>query len=165
MISKIISSNRFLVLAFAVSAPFLLHSARAASGDAAAVKTAEAQFYSALNTMFTGDLGPMKEVWSHAKDVTYMGPGGGFQVGWKNVLAEWEKQAAMKLGGSVKPSGVRIVVGEDLAVAQNYEIGKNTNADGKPSKVSIRATNIFRKEGGKWKMIGHHTDLVSYLEK
>ena len=31
-----------------------------------------------LNLMFAGDLGPMKDVWSHADDVTYMGPDGGF---------------------------------------------------------------------------------------
>jgi hypothetical protein len=30
--------------------------------------------------------------------------------------------------------------------------------------VSIRATNLFRKESGAWKMIGHHTDLLPFLE-
>jgi ketosteroid isomerase-like protein len=32
-------------------------------------------------------------------------------------------------------------------------------------QVSIRATNLFRKENGAWKMIGHHTDLLPFLEK
>ena len=35
--------------------------------------------------------------------------------------------------------------------------------DGKPQAVSIRATNLFRKEDGTWKMIGHHTDLLPFL--
>jgi ketosteroid isomerase-like protein len=60
---------------------------------------------------------------------------------------------------------MRITVGRDLAVAQNYEKGENTNADGKTQSVSIRATNLFRKENGKWKMISHHTDLLPYLKK
>ena len=107
----------------------------------------------------------MKEAWSHADDVTYMGPGGGFQVGWDQVLASWEEQAAMKLGGEVKPEGMRITLGRDIAVVHNYEMGKNIDADGKPQEVSIRATNLFRKEQGKWKMIGHHTDLLPFLEK
>ena len=42
--------------------------------DTKAVAEAVAGFYAALNTMFKGDLGPMLEVWSHADDVTYMGP-------------------------------------------------------------------------------------------
>lgn len=107
----------------------------------------------------------MKKVWSHADDVTYMGPGGGFRIGWDQVLAEWKTQAAMKLGGEVKPKDVRITVGRDLAVVSNYEIGENAGTDGKPRKVVIRATNQFRKEDGKWKMIGHHTDILPYLQE
>ena len=141
------------------------NTALAAEKDEQGVRQAVAQFYTALNTMFTGELGPMKEVWSHANDATYMGPGGGFQVGWDQVLAEWEAQAAKKLGGKVEPADIRITAGQDLAIVSDIENGENTNAAGKVEKVSIRATNLFRKEGGKWKMIGHHTDLLPYLAK
>lgn len=137
----------------------------ASEDDEKAVVKAAAQFYVALNAMFTGDLGPMKEVWSHADDVTYMGPDGGFLVGWDQVFASWEAQAAMKLGGKVKSEDMQITVGQDIAITHNYEKGTNTNVEGKPQNVSIRATNLFRKENGKWKMIGHHTDLLPYLEK
>ncbi|HSA86728.1 MAG TPA: nuclear transport factor 2 family protein [Nitrospira sp.] len=124
-----------------------------------------AGFYTALNALFEGDLAPMVEVWSHADDVTYMGPDGGFQVGWKEVLDEWKKQAAMKLGGHVKPDGMRIAEGHDLAVTHNYEKGENINTGGMPGSVSIRATNLFRKENGIWKMIGHHVDRLPFLSR
>ena len=130
-----------------------------------AVQAAVGRFYVALNALFKGDLGPMEQVWSHADDVTYMGPGGGFQIGWDAVLANWKTQAAMKLGGQVEPQEMRVNVGRDIAVIHNYEKGQNTNVNGKVQKVSIRATNIFRKEEGRWKMIGHHTDLLPLLEK
>jgi len=136
-----------------------------AEKDKAAVRKAVAQFYRALNTMFEGDLGPMKEVWSHTQDVTYMGPGGGFRVGWTQVLADWEAQAALKLGGQVEATEMRITVGHDLAITQNYEKGENKSQEGKAQTVLIRATNIFRKEKGEWKMIGHHTDLLPFLDK
>ena len=45
-----------------------------ADGDEKAVRETAAQFYRALNVMFAGELEPMKQVWSHAEDVTYMGP-------------------------------------------------------------------------------------------
>lgn len=130
-----------------------------------AVRKSAEQFYVALNSMFTGDLAAMKEVWSHAEDVTYMGPGGEFRIGWDQILADWEAQAAMKLGGKVKPENMHIMVGQELGVVLNYEKGENTNIEGKPQQVSIRATNLFRKEDGKWKMIGHHTDLLPYLKQ
>lgn len=137
--------------------------AHALESDVAAVSAAEDRFYSALNIFFTGDVEPMKEVWSHAEDVTYMGPGGGFQKGWKAVLEVWEKTAAMKLGGKVTPERLHLTVSGDIAVIETNEIGENIDKDGKPLKVHIRATNTFRKENGQWKMIGHHTDPLPYL--
>ena len=116
-----------------------------AGDDKKAVMDAAAQFYGALNVLFTGEVGPMREVWSHAADVTYMGPGGDFRVGWDQVLASWKEQAAMKLGGTVRSDNMHVAVGHDLAVAHNVETGENVK-DGQVLKVSIRATNVFRKE-------------------
>ena len=138
---------------------------KSASNDAQGVEEATARFYTSLNSLFTGDAAPMQEVWSHTDDVTFMGPDGGFHVGWKAVRANWEVQAALKLGGKIEPSEARITVGDDLAFVQCYERGDNLNAQGLPEQVSIRATNVFRKVNGAWKMIGHHTDLLPFLEK
>jgi len=135
----------------------------AGDGEEKAVRKSMDRFYIALNELFTGDLGPMKDIWSHGEDVTYMGPGGGLRIGWRQVLADWEAQADLKLGGKVTPEDVHVTVGRDLAVVHNYEKGENSNAEGRTQQVSIRATNLFRKEGGTWKMIGHHTDLLAYI--
>ena len=43
--------------------------------------------------------------------------------------------------------------------------GNESGCRGNIVPVSIRATNIFRKENGAWKMIGHHTDLLPFLDK
>lgn len=137
---------------------------RSARSENMAVQRMNQSFYTALNAMFEGDLKPMTKVWSHADDVTYLGPDGSFRLGWQATLKDWQKQAAMKLGGKVTPTEAHITVGRDLAIAHNYEIGDNV-VDGKPTKVRIRATNLYRKEGGEWKMIGHHTDLLPFLAK
>ena len=129
------------------------------------VLAATKQFYAALNQLFTGEMKPMTEIWSHADDVTYMGPVGGFQVGWDAVRKEWEAQAAMKLGGKLEATEMRITAGKDLAVVSNYVKGENINAKGEIQKVSIRATNIFRQEDGQWKLIGHHVDLLPQMAK
>lgn len=140
-------------------------SAPASASGKAAVLAANARFYAALNKMFTGDLAPMKAVWSHADDVTYMGPTGEFERGWSTVLKDWEGQAALKLGGRVEPAEIQLIAGQNLAVVNDYEQGENTNANGKVERLKLRATNIFRKERGQWKMVGHHTDSLPYLTK
>jgi len=138
--------------------------ARAADDDTQAVTTVLTKFHDALNVLFTGDAGPMKSVWSHADDVTYMGPVGGFQVGWSQIEPDWDKQAARKLGGKVDPVDVHVTASPQLAVAHYYEKGENI-LDGKPQPVSIRTTTTLRKENGQWKVIGHHTDTLAYLQK
>ncbi len=153
------SSIGLLALAACIAAT----PARGSEHEEKAVLEATAQFYAALNAMFTGDLGPMKAVWSHADDVTYMGPGGGLQIGWVQVLASWEEQAARKLGGEVQLKDMQVTVGRDIAITQGFEKGQNVDAEGRAQKVSIRATNLFRKEDGRWKMIGHHADLLTFL--
>jgi ketosteroid isomerase-like protein len=130
------------------------------------VRAAVDQFYVALNSMFAGDVERMNDVWSHADDVVYMGPDGGFQVGWTAVFKEWKEQAAMKLGGKVEPENVTVTIGDKLAVAYDLEKGENKDAKGNAAPVSIRATNVFRRgDDGAWKMISHHTDLIPGITK
>lgn len=139
--------------------------ARAAESETAAVLKANEGFYSALNKMFAGDVGPMSDVWSHADDVMYMGPTGLYERGWVAVLEDWQGQAAMKLGGRVTPGEVHALVGHDLAVVSDFELGENTNAKGEIQRLKLRATNVYRKEKGAWKMVDHHTDPLPYLAK
>ena len=143
----------------------ILHSNAEAQHGAAAVLEANARFYEALNAIFVGDVEPMDTVWSHADDITYMGPDGSFQTGWKDVRANWQHQASMDLGGSVNPGEAAVNVGSVIAVVHNWEKGENVDDDGKPLTVSIRATNIFRLEDGVWKMIGHHVDPLPFIEE
>src|SRR5690606_16199086 len=121
-------------------------------------------FYASLNSLFKGDLDPMIELWSHADDVTYMGPSGGVLVGWEAVLKSWEQQAGLKLGGKGEPQHMHVTAGEEIGINVNYERG-TSYINGKPEEVNIRATNVFRRENGKWKMIGHHTDILPWLPK
>ncbi len=156
----LILSTAFLMAGAAYAEP-----ADSYAENTEAVEQVVAKFYTGLNAMFTGDVAPMQEVWSHADDVTYLGPDGGFQIGWEQVGAQWEAQAALKLGGRVEPRDLHITAGDDLAVVQCYEQGNNLDGQGQPEAVSIRATNVFRKENGEWKMIGHHTDLLPFLQE
>jgi ketosteroid isomerase-like protein len=165
-IEKITMRHRILsgLLAMLVIALMTARPAQAADDDSQAVKAAVATFHDALNVLFTGDAAPMKAIWSHADDVTYMGPVGGMQVGWSQIEPYWDKQAAKKLGGKVDAVDMHITASPTLGVVHYYEKGENV-IDGKPQPVNIRTTTTFRKEGGQWKVIGHHTDLLAYLQK
>jgi len=129
-----------------------------------AVEQATNQFYTSLNALLAGDRQGMDDVWSHADNVTYMGPDGGIAVGWDQVREGWNVQAEMKLGGHVEPMDLHVTVGGDIAIVEGYELGSIQDSDGPPRSFRIRATSSFRKESGQWKMIGHHTDLLDSLD-
>jgi len=59
---------------------------------------------------------------------------------------------------------VHVTASPQLAVARYYEKGENI-LDGKPQPVSIRTTTTLCKENGQWKVIGHHTDTLAYLQQ
>ena len=131
----------------------------------AEVAKASDQFYAALNQLFKGEMAPMIEIWSHSDDVTTMGPFGLRQKGWKQVRAEFERDAALKLGGHIASKDVLVRAAGDMGYTVCVEEGENMDSSGKPIRVSHRTTNVFRREGGKWKLIHHHTDLSEALQK
>ena len=65
---------------------------------------------------------------------TYMGPSGGYQVGWQAILPVWKEQAALKLGGKIEPAEVQINAGDTIGVVSCLEQGTNTNIDGKAGR-------------------------------
>ncbi|MEI6375694.1 MAG: nuclear transport factor 2 family protein [bacterium] len=127
------------------------------------LKATNESFYSALNTMFTGKIDPMLALWSHGKDVAYLGPDGLFLSGWNSVKADWHKQAAMKLGGKAVPTNVRYFMAPGSGIAVVQDIEQITTEKG--LKLSIRATNVYRMEGRDWKMVSHHTDKLPSVLK
>ena len=122
------------------------------------VRKASAQFYAALNSMVSGDASPLADIWSHSKDVTTMHPIGGREVGWDEVRGSWEQVAAIASQGQVELTEQLIRVGDGLAYEEGIERGHAMMA-GERVSIEQRATNIYRREGGSWKIVHHHADL------
>lgn len=114
-------------------------------------------FYAALNRVFANDPEPMRAIWSHADDVTQMGPMGDLVVGWRTIEAGWIGQSKVMQGGEVLPHDVHVFASGDLGVTVGLERGFVV-IGGQRSVVAARSTNLFRREGGSWQLIGHHVD-------
>jgi ketosteroid isomerase-like protein len=123
------------------------------------VRDASKQFYDALNRMIGGDAGAMSAVWSHAANVTTMHPIGGREVGWDAVKGSWEGVAGLASGGKVELQDQLIRVVGDMAAEIGVEVGQFMLA-GTQINANHRVTNLYQREGGKWKIIHHHTDLA-----
>ena len=128
------------------------------------VQSASKQFYSALNQLMKGNVGPMAEVWSHSADVSAMHPAGPRADGWDNVKGSWAMLAGVAQGGEVSLNDQRIMVSGELACEVGVEKGK-ANLAGHPLVFDHRVTNVYRREGGKWKLAHHHADRSEAMEE
>lgn len=130
------------------------------------VRQASGRFYSALNSMLKGDAAPMVEtdVWSHGSDVSTMHPIGDREVGWEAVKGPWEQVASLASGGQVAIQGPKLTVVGDLAYETGTESGSGTLA-GQTVSFQQRVTNIYRREGGAWRIVHHHTDKSPAMEE
>ena len=119
------------------------------------VRATSNRFYSALSNMDVAQLG---EVWSQSATVTTMHPMGGEEVGWPEVRKSFEEAAGAMTDIHVELVDQRIQTGEDIAYETGIERGRGKVA-GEQIEFEHRVTNVYRREGGQWKMVHHHTDV------
>jgi len=168
--SKLLRGTIALVLVL-VAAPGLLSTgspaaeAASATSDAKTVGEAVDQWFVVLNAMLNGDPTPFADLYSHADDATYMGAEGTYRVGWAAIYGDWKAQAAKSQGGKVEGVDIHIIVGAHMATAAHVTKGSVKQPDGKMVDIAARETSVFRKEDGKWRMIGHHADGLAYWEQ
>ena len=122
------------------------------------VREASREFYAALNGMATGNAAAIANTWAHSPTVTSMHPTGGREVGWDQVGEVFSQVAGLSSAGHVELVDSRIEVGGDLAYETGFERGQITIA-GRPVSIDQRVTNVYRRDGGTWRMVHHHADL------
>jgi ketosteroid isomerase-like protein len=121
------------------------------------------RFYAAYNHVINGDPAPMLALWLPSPDVTAMHTLGDLEVGWDQVRAVWERVARICSDGQMTITELEIRLFGDLVYAICREQVQMTVA-GKRVQLTLRATNIFRREDDDWKVIHHHGDALPAME-
>jgi ketosteroid isomerase-like protein len=121
------------------------------------VRHASKQFYTALNGMANGDAGLMASGWAHGPEVTALHPIDGREIGWEAVKASFERFAQVAADGNIDLKDQLIRAEGDVAYELGVEQGE-CKLGGHPVAFKHRVTNIYRREGGGWRMIHHHSD-------
>lgn len=128
------------------------------------VEQASDQFYAALNQMVaTGDAGPVTAVWSQSQAGSTMHPIGGREIGRDQVLAAWEQAGPAFSGGKASAHDLVVIpLCDDVAYTVGIERFEG-KMGGETVRGEWRATNIYRREDGGWKIVHHHTDASPVL--
>jgi ketosteroid isomerase-like protein len=125
------------------------------------VNEAWERFVTALNDaqreMGAGRPEALKALWSHSDDVAIMGGFGGYERGWEQVSPrlDWASKGIAATDRSEE--NIVTVVGDDLAYTVVLE-HMTRHAGGSPRPYTLRCTQVYRLEGGEWKITLRHAD-------
>ncbi|HEU5163117.1 MAG TPA: nuclear transport factor 2 family protein [Thermoanaerobaculia bacterium] len=122
------------------------------------------QWEEAQSQFIQGDPALWKQNVSHRDDVTILGGFGGFgEKGWEAVSAryDWASAQYKQAPATVVVEYLGVVVSGDLAFTVSVERQTAAPAgEATPSHRVLRATQIFRREDGAWRLVHRHADPV-----
>ena len=118
------------------------------------------ELYEAELALHNGDAAPRRALWSRNEPVSVLGA-------WRNAHGQAEVTALFEhLAARFSDcTSYRFellahdVVG-DMAFTAGLE-HTSTSVDGEPRTYTLRATQVYRREGGEWKVVHRHGDTVS----
>ena len=121
------------------------------------------QSHDALAAIIRGDVSGYAQLYSAADDVTIGNPFGPFARGRDNVIATGEAAAGRYRDGEILGfETVASHVSDDLACVVEVERFQAKVGDVEAlAPVALRATSVFRREDGAWRLVHRHADPIT----
>ncbi len=116
--------------------------------------------YEAELALHNGDPAPRRALWSRAEPVSVLGA-------WRNATGQQEiDELFTVLGGRFSDctSSVFELLAHDVVGDMAYTAGlehTSVTVDGEPRTYTLRATQVYRREGGEWRVAHRHADTVT----
>jgi len=106
-----------------------------------------------------------KSLWSRRDDVTLANPFGAPVRGWEEVSARLDLAASnYRDGQDYEFENISTVVTRELAYTVEIErIRTRVGGSDELTAIAIRATTVFRREDGTWKVTHRHGDPITSM--
>jgi ketosteroid isomerase-like protein len=110
-----------------------------------------------------GDPGPLDQIIARVLPATFFAPTGGFVHGTEEVAARYDGDAqSFDRGSRFRFEVLEMAAGGDIAYWVGFMRGK-AHMRGKSDAIpmNLRVTEVFRREGGSWKLVHRHADPLA----
>ena len=119
--------------------------------------------HAAITKQSQGHPEPFLELWSHAGDVTIMAAIGGYQTGFDAVRELLTAASKTQQFDSWRAENLATVLDGNLAFTVELEHYAHAG-DREDKDMTLRATQIYRREDGQWRVIHRHGDILTPIE-
>jgi ketosteroid isomerase-like protein len=120
----------------------------------------ETTLYEAELALHNGDAAPRRALWSDSEPVSVLGA-------WRNAYGQHEVDELFGLLASSFSDCTSFaleVQAYDVIGDMAYTAGlehTSVSVNGEPRTYSLRATQVYRREGGEWRVAHRHGDTVT----
>ena len=121
-------------------------------GEVEGVRAANRSFYEAFGSL---NIDEMEKVWDRSNNVLCIHPSSDIIVGRPDVRQSWVDIFYNTTLMHFNITDAQVQIRGDCAWVSCHE-NISTVLDGRAGNFTIRATNIFTKVDGQWKMVHHH---------
>jgi ketosteroid isomerase-like protein len=122
-------------------------------------RDALAEEEAAERELYNGNAEPYKALWSHSDQVTLFGAFGPCKTGWAELSRTFDWVARRYQGGTVTEEYQSIVEAGDNAYTVALEHGRVALDGGPERSQTIRVTQIYKREDGRWRLVHRHGDF------
>ena len=133
------------------------------SAGATALEEFIARCHEALTHQSRGRPEPFLELWSRADDVSIMAAIGGSHVSFGQVSDLLTAASKTQSFDTWDAENLVTTIDGDLAFSVELERYGRT-VDGEREEMTLRATQIYRREDGVWKIVHRHGDVLTPVE-
>jgi ketosteroid isomerase-like protein len=118
------------------------------------------RIHAATVAMGCGDPEPYMQLWSRGGDVSLFGAWGPCKQGWDELSQTFRWVGSRFGGGELRCEDTIVGVSGDLAYTVGYERGAMVVNGSDPKHMTIRVTQIYRRESGEWRLVHRHGDFA-----
>lgn len=113
----------------------------------------------ALAAMGSGNPEPYTQCWAASDDVTLFGAWGPIEKGFARLAETFRWVGSRFKAGALTPEDVVSFESGDLAYTVGFERGEVAVDGTSTAPMTIRATHIYRRIDGEWRLVHRHADF------